>query len=122
MIVRSMAAALFLLTPELASGQGVPLPTDCIEPIKPYAEDYLAQAAKAELRDDFNYYFKDVEAYLNCLNAMSVRVHTEAQRAANEYARLLDLLPPAPWQAEPEQEVPQIEMRDSGTINLGPES
>jgi hypothetical protein len=94
-------------------------PIACSEPLKPIVFGHEDSDPEGELRQEYELYFKEVEAYLNCLNAEAHRVHAEAQQAANEYSRVLDRTPPPPWKAQPDPILVPIEpMVTSGTLNL----
>ncbi len=113
------------LVPSLALAHGTTVETECYRPFPPIAEDFLDRGDTEGLRASFETYFDDVETYLNCLNAESARIRAEGQRAANDYGRLLDRLPPSPWTVQPEEEQfdapARPEMRDSGSIILSPQ-
>lgn len=94
-------------------------PVACLEPLKPIVSGNEDSDPEGELRQEYELYFKEAEAYLNCLNAEARRVHAEAQRAANEYSRVLDRTPPPPFKAQPDpDEIPTEPMVSSGTLNL----
>lgn len=94
-------------------------PETCLEPFKPAVAFFVETGTEDELRQEFELYFREVDAYLNCLNAESSRVHQEAQQAANEYRRVLDRVPPPPYKAQPESEaIPSQPMVTSGELNL----
>lgn len=94
-------------------------PVTCLDPLKPIVSGYKDSDQEGTLRQEYELYFKEVEAYLNCLNAEARRVHAEAQRAANEYSRVLDRTPPPPYKAQPDPVViPTEPMVNSGTLNL----
>lgn len=94
-------------------------PVACLEPLQPIVSGYKDSDQEGELRQEYDLYFKEVETYLNCLNAEANRVHAEAQRAANEYSRVLDRTPPPPFKAQSDPDVmPTGPMVTSGTLNL----
>lgn len=91
----------------------------CLEPLKPIVAAFVETGTEDELRQEFELYFNEAEAYLNCLNAESSRVREEAQKAAYEYNRVLDRIPPPPYEARPEAaEIPHAPMVTSGHLNL----
>ncbi|UAB91076.1 hypothetical protein I5192_18185 (plasmid) [Ruegeria sp. SCSIO 43209] len=71
-----------------------------------------------EIRSAYRSYFSDVEDYLNCLNHASARIRWEATAAAQDYNRVLDQYPVEPGQGSEPEQVPRIEMTDSGTLFL----
>lgn len=62
----------------------------CIAPVKPEAQ-YLKDAgySREEVHAAFRVYFREVEAFLNCWNDVTARVHAEARVAAAELGRVL---------------------------------
>ena len=88
----------------------------CIEPFRPDA-NYLAEMEyeAQEMREAYRGYFSEVEDYLNCLNSSSARIRQDATAAAQDYNHVLDQYPVQSGQPE---QVPRVEMRDSGTLFL----
>lgn len=102
---------------ETEAAPQIAAPAPCLQPIKPVVAAFVETGTEGELRQEFEIYFQEVEIYLNCLNAETGRVRAEAQKAANEYSRALDRIPPPPYQAEPEV-TPHVPMATSGKLNL----
>lgn len=74
-------------------GVGVPCvaqPIGCIPPIRPFlpSEPSVVQAYADLLRQDFETYIEDFDAYLRCLDAERARVFEEGQEVTQEYERL----------------------------------
>ena len=74
-------------------GVGVPCvaqPIGCIPPIRPFlpSDPRDVQAYADLLRQDFETYIEDFDAYLRCLDAERARVFEEGQEVTQEYERL----------------------------------
>ncbi len=72
---------------------------ECIRPYEPIPTDYSIDQTE-ELKNDYRYYLKDVESYINCENAViSVttveigKVRKEAINAINRYDQLISKHP-----------------------------
>lgn len=88
----------------------------CIEPFKPVVEQFVEAGTQGNLRQEFELYFEEVAAYLDCLNAESYRVHNEATQAAREYDSVLDKFPPN--NRDLLEVTPRPPMVSSGHLNL----
>ena len=119
--VLSMLGFTGLPAPTAAHEAGAPpqiaAPVTCLEPLKPMVAAFVEAGTEDDLRQEFELYFKEVETYLNCLNSESGRVRADAREAANEYSRVLDRIPPPPYEAEPDV-ILQEPMVSSGRLNL----
>ncbi|NSX56886.1 hypothetical protein [Parasulfitobacter algicola] len=91
-------------------------PRACLEPLKPIVSSFVERGQEAELRREFELYFRDVETYLNCLNRETHRVMAEAERAAYELNHIFDRFPDSIDNAPAIVERPP--MVNSGHLNL----
>ena len=69
-------------------------PAGCFPPLRPFVPgDPRDVEAYADLiRQDFEAYIADFDAYLRCLDAERARVFQEAQEVTAEYGRFQDLV------------------------------
>lgn len=118
--ITTVLAVMLLPEPVAAHDDGVPtaisIPNACLEPLKPIVSAYVERGEGSELRRDFEVYFKEVETYLNCLNAERSRVMVEAQRAAYELDQVFDRFPDG--STGPSLMVERPPMVSSGYLNL----
>ena len=94
----------------------VSIPNSCLDPLKPVISSYVARGTEDDLRRDFELYFREVEDYLNCLNAETHRVTVEAQQAAYELDQVFNRFPDSPGLTP--QIVDRPPMVSSGHLNL----
>jgi hypothetical protein len=84
------AALAMNASPAPALGQG----TGCMPPVPPFvpSDPRDIQSYADLLRQDFETYIADFEAYLRCLDTERARVFAEGQEVIQEYGRFQDLM------------------------------
>ncbi|MDA9995144.1 hypothetical protein N9X08_07195 [Planktomarina temperata] len=73
----------------LAGGAGA---ETCIAPIRPYVpnDPSAAQEFRGLIRQDFEFYFHDVQEYFRCLDKERARAFDEAREVSQQYQLFLD--------------------------------
>ncbi len=84
------AALAMNASPDPALGQG----TGCMPPVPPFvpSDPRDIQSYADLLRQDFETYIGDFEAYLRCLDTERARAFQEGQAVVREYARFQELI------------------------------
>lgn len=92
----------------------------CIEPSRLEAAPLLdAGFSGAEVRAEFQHYFREVEDYLNCLNEVSGRIREDARAAAYDYQNVLETTEPGKAAQDDDGFRPQsVAMKDTGELFL----
>ena len=87
-------ASLLLLFVLAAPGPAWPQGFGCLPPVRPFvpSDPQDVQAYEDLIRQDFEAYIADFEAYLRCLDDERARVFAEGQEVTAEYGRFQDLM------------------------------
>lgn len=69
----------------------------CVSPMRPFVPSEISAALEYRdlIKQDFESYLSDVQAYFRCLEEERVRAFEEASEVANEYGAFLDLTTPS---------------------------
>lgn len=112
-----MKIVIFIFT-ILASNQA--LAQECIEPVAPLPTMYEDEEMKEFMRQDYRFYFDDVERYLNCINQSGGRVRKDALQAAQDFDRLLNQIPSSQQNYSSGFSLYAGPLTQSGTLFLDP--
>lgn len=65
----------------------------CLAPIRPFvpAEPNDAHQFRELIRQDFEFYIRDIQAYFRCLDEERERAFKEAQEVSQDYGRFLQI-------------------------------
>ena len=91
MVFRKPSSLILLIA--AAPGPALPDGTGCLPPVRPFvpSEPHDVEAYEGLIRQDFEAYIADFEAYLRCLDDERARVFAEGQEVTAEYGRFQDL-------------------------------
>ena len=95
MFKRSLSRVLALLLAAMARGSlALAQEVDCVSPIPPFlpSDPRDVQAYADLLRQDFETYIAEFEAYLRCLDGERTRAFEEGQAVIREYGRFQELM------------------------------